>query len=156
MLQALLREVLKFVRFQRQTGIDFSKKSELTFDEIPGLAEAGWTAQRYESEKKSDERSFEDQCGEVLEVLFSHENSWPFRKPVDKDKVRDYYDVIKKPMDLETVKEKVNVGLAVSGEKRPAALAATENEEMKDNVSGEGKPNMESYTCMDDFRADIK
>jgi len=43
----------------------------------------------------------------VLEVLFQHENSWPFRKPVDKDKVRDYYDVIKKPMDLETVKEKV-------------------------------------------------
>ena len=40
-----------------------------------------------------------------------HENSWPFRKPVDRDKVRDYYEVIKRPMDLETIQKKVNLGL---------------------------------------------
>ena len=146
--------MLKFVRFQRQAGLDFSKKNEFAFEEIPGLAEAGWTAHRYESEKKSDERSFEDQCSEVLEVLFTHENSWPFRKPVDKDKVRDYYDVIKKPMDLETVKEKVAMGVVQQAEQRGPAFA--ENEEMKDMSSGEGRPNMEPYSCMDDFRADIK
>ena len=46
----------------------------------------------------------------MLDVLAQHENSWPFRKPVDKEKVRDYYDVIKQPMDLETVQKKVNMG----------------------------------------------
>ena len=40
-----------------------------------------------------------------------HENSWPFRKPVDREKVRDYYEVIKRPMDLETIQKKVNLGL---------------------------------------------
>ena len=44
-------------------------------------------------------------------VLFQHENSWPFRKPVDKEKVRDYYEVIKHPMDLESVQKKVNEGI---------------------------------------------
>lgn len=29
--------------------------------------------------------------------------SWPFQKPVDKKKVKDYYDRIKTPMDLETI-----------------------------------------------------
>lgn len=36
-----------------------------------------------------------------------HENSWPFRKPVDQKKVPDYYDVIKNPMDLETAQKKL-------------------------------------------------
>jgi hypothetical protein len=38
-----------------------------------------------------------------MKTLLDHENSWPFRKPVDPKKVPDYYDVIKEPMDLEKV-----------------------------------------------------
>lgn len=33
--------------------------------------------------------------------------SWPFLKPVNKKLVKDYYNVIKCPMDLETVAKKV-------------------------------------------------
>lgn len=33
--------------------------------------------------------------------------SWPFLKPVNKKQVKDYYMVIRKPMDLETVSKKV-------------------------------------------------
>lgn len=33
--------------------------------------------------------------------------SWPFLKPVNKKQVKDYYTVIRKPMDLETVTKKV-------------------------------------------------
>jgi len=29
--------------------------------------------------------------------------SWPFLKPVNKKQVKDYYTVIKRPMDLETI-----------------------------------------------------
>lgn len=33
--------------------------------------------------------------------------SWPFQKPVNKKLVKDYYNVIKRPMDLETITKKV-------------------------------------------------
>lgn len=41
--------------------------------------------------------------------MVGHENSWPFRKPVDTKKVRDYTDVITHPMDLETIAKKVDL-----------------------------------------------
>jgi histone acetyltransferase len=31
------------------------------------------------------------------------QSSWPFRAPVDGTQVHDYYDVIKEPMDLQTI-----------------------------------------------------
>lgn len=37
-----------------------------------------------------------------------HENSWPFRKPVDTKKIRDYLEVINTPIDLETIQKKVD------------------------------------------------
>lgn len=36
-------------------------------------------------------------------MIYDHDNSWPFRKPVDIKKVPDYYDIIKDPMDLERI-----------------------------------------------------
>lgn len=33
--------------------------------------------------------------------------SWPFLKPVDRKKVKDYYQVIRRPMDLETILKKI-------------------------------------------------
>lgn len=45
--------------------------------------------------------------------------SWPFVKPVNKKLVKDYYSIIKYPMDLETiakkVKSKYSVLMAVCG-----------------------------------------
>lgn len=34
--------------------------------------------------------------------------SWPFVKPVNKKLVKDYYNVVKYPMDLETIAKKVS------------------------------------------------
>jgi histone acetyltransferase len=47
--------------------------------------------------------------------LCKHENSWPFREPVDIAKVPDYYDNIKNPMDLKTVRKKVEKEIADGG-----------------------------------------
>ena len=66
----------------------------------------------------------------------SHENSWPFRQPVDVDKVRDYYEVITKPMDLETITRKVKNGLRAPGT--------------------EPNPELEQYSGMEEFKGDIK
>lgn len=114
----------------------------------------------YQKEKQADERTYNEQCDEVLDVLLQHENSWPFRKPVDREKVRDYYDVIKYPMDLETVQKKINLSWppkkdSKKNKENPEADAKIADEEMKE-TNGEGKPDMSNYTCMDDFRGDIK
>ncbi len=48
----------------------------------------------------------------LLEKLFNEqimniENSYAFLKPVNKAKYKDYYDIIKSPIDLETIKNKI-------------------------------------------------
>uniref|UniRef100_A0A1I8PJD3 Homeotic protein female sterile n=1 Tax=Stomoxys calcitrans TaxID=35570 RepID=A0A1I8PJD3_STOCA len=52
-------------------------------------------------------------CNEILKELFSKKHSgyaWPFYKPVDAELLglHDYHDIIKKPMDLGTVKGKMD------------------------------------------------
>ncbi|XP_053511519.1 bromodomain testis-specific protein [Artibeus jamaicensis] len=45
----------------------------------------------------------------VLKALWKHSFSWPFQKPVDAEKLNlpDYYTIIKKPMDLSTIKKRL-------------------------------------------------
>lgn len=52
-------------------------------------------------------------CNEILKELFSKKHSlyaWPFYKPVDAEilGLHDYHDIINKPMDLGTVKQKMD------------------------------------------------
>ncbi|KYN38772.1 Transcription initiation factor TFIID subunit 1 [Trachymyrmex septentrionalis] len=44
----------------------------------------------------------------VNNKLKSMTEVWPFMKPVNKKMVKDYYNIVKKPMDLETVSKKVS------------------------------------------------
>ncbi|XP_047143323.1 nucleosome-remodeling factor subunit BPTF isoform X2 [Hydra vulgaris] len=39
--------------------------------------------------------------------LINHKMAWPFMKPVDKKDVKDYYEKIKEPMDLQTMSTKL-------------------------------------------------
>lgn len=43
----------------------------------------------------------------ILEKLEKMSQSLPFMKPVNKRVVRDYYDVVKYPMDLETISNNI-------------------------------------------------
>ena len=43
----------------------------------------------------------------INEKIKSMSESWPFMKPVNKKMVKDYYEVIKNPIDLETIGRKV-------------------------------------------------
>nr|2WP2_A Chain A, BROMODOMAIN TESTIS-SPECIFIC PROTEIN [Mus musculus]2WP2_B Chain B, BROMODOMAIN TESTIS-SPECIFIC PROTEIN [Mus musculus] len=45
----------------------------------------------------------------VLKALWKHGFSWPFQQPVDavKLKLPDYYTIIKTPMDLNTIKKRL-------------------------------------------------
>ncbi|XP_022621867.1 bromodomain adjacent to zinc finger domain protein 1A [Seriola dumerili] len=47
-------------------------------------------------------------CEQLTVELVRHEDSWPFMKLVSRTQVPDYYDIIKKPIALSTIREKVN------------------------------------------------
>lgn len=52
-------------------------------------------------------------CLEVLKVLQSHQHAWVFNTPVDPVELNlpDYFEVIKKPMDLGTIRKKLDNGV---------------------------------------------
>ena len=52
-------------------------------------------------------------CGELLKGLQSHTHGWVFNAPVDPVELGlpDYFDIIKKPMDLGTVSKKLDNGM---------------------------------------------
>ncbi|XP_076834125.1 bromodomain adjacent to zinc finger domain protein 1A isoform X2 [Brachyhypopomus gauderio] len=47
-------------------------------------------------------------CEQLTVDLVRHEDSWPFMKLVSRTQVPDYYDIIKRPIALSTIREKVN------------------------------------------------
>ncbi|XP_075666992.1 transcription factor GTE12-like isoform X1 [Castanea sativa] len=49
------------------------------------------------------------QCSTILKKLMSHPANWPFKKPVDPVELNipDYFSIISKPMDLGTIKSKL-------------------------------------------------
>ncbi|CAM8897118.1 unnamed protein product [Rhodiola kirilowii] len=105
-------------------GIDFQKKEAgipemiMKPEDIPGLELAGWTLDQYghsqlkfngiaSTDFASNLKSLTALMRYLLKSLQDHPDSWPFREPVGEDDAPDYYDIIKDPMDLETMSTRV-------------------------------------------------
>ncbi|KAI9686451.1 MAG: hypothetical protein M1820_010635 [Bogoriella megaspora] len=78
---------------------------------IPGIRETGWSPEmdKIAREQRRGRRFIEFQ--RFLYQIQEHNQAWPFLKPVDKNEVPDYYNVITSPMDLSTMEEKLENGL---------------------------------------------
>ena len=74
---------------------------------IPGIKESGWTPELAKEHKERAKNEYLNLFKELLNDLKNHHTSWPFLKPVDGNTVLDYYDLIKQPMDLGKIGEKV-------------------------------------------------
>lgn len=46
----------------------------------------------------------------VLNKVKEHEDSWPFLQPVDEDDAPNYYKVVKSPMSLQKMEDKLDSG----------------------------------------------
>ncbi|PVD33659.1 hypothetical protein C0Q70_04917 [Pomacea canaliculata] len=82
-------------------------------------------------------------CEDILQRLMKHPNSWPFLEPVDKKEVPDYYSIIRKPMDFQTMQKKC------------ARLSYSSPQEFVEdailvfsNAATYNQPNSEVYECM--------
>ncbi|KAG2393321.1 hypothetical protein C9374_006852 [Naegleria lovaniensis] len=86
-------------------GLSVFKKGEKISNlrDIPGLAESNHVIDPKASQLQNIMR-------EVLEKVKKNEYSWPFLVPVDANEVPDYYDVIKNPMDLSSIEQRLNSG----------------------------------------------
>ena len=64
---------------------------------IPGVREAGWTADSL-TESSKQESSLKSRLSGLLSDIWNHQDSWPFREPVNEEEVPDYRQIIKQPM----------------------------------------------------------
>ncbi|XP_073968991.1 bromodomain-containing protein 2-like isoform X4 [Rhodnius prolixus] len=93
---------------QRQT------EDGMTFAQSPMMPYSSTNSNQSAHEKPKEKLSETlKSCNEILKELFSKKHfnyAWPFYKPVDAEwlGLHDYHDIIKKPMDLGTVKQKMD------------------------------------------------
>lgn len=84
-----------------------SNTNKIKPSDIPGVLEVGWTEQKIDPiEQSKVDLSMNDQIWQLLDTLSRHENAWPFRKPVSVGEASDYYEIIKEPTDIQTMKRK--------------------------------------------------
>jgi histone acetyltransferase len=129
---SVVRRQKKFVKqliYQQQRnvskihpGLTFFKEGvkSIPVESIPGLQETGWkpaaraTRGAQQLEESQDIEILAEMLKNVLAAVKCHEDSWPFRLPVDKNEVPDYYDHIKYPMDLKTMADRLKSRYYVS------------------------------------------
>lgn len=74
---------------------------------IPGMKEAGWTPEMDELAQRPRRSPHHAYMQHLLTELQNNAASWPFAQPVNKEEVPDYYEVVKEPMDLSTMEQKL-------------------------------------------------
>lgn len=123
------KEITKLLIMQRQddvrkvhAGLTCFKEGvrSIPVESIPGLKECGWKPQaRAQRASQPLEESIgpdelEAKLSRVLTGVGAHVNAKPFLKPVNAQLVTDYYDVIKYPMDLRTMQERLKRGYYIT------------------------------------------
>lgn len=74
---------------------------------IPAIQETGWSPSMDAMAREPRHGPQFNELRRFLAQIQDHKQAWPFLKPVNKDEVPDYYNVIEMPMDLSTMEEKL-------------------------------------------------
>ncbi|KPI42710.1 Histone acetyltransferase GCN5 [Cyphellophora attinorum] len=75
---------------------------------IPAIRESGWSPSMDELSRQPRHGPNYNQLLHLLNDMQNHTSAWPFAQPVNRDEVPDYYEVIKEPMDLSTMEERLS------------------------------------------------
>ncbi|XP_014257033.1 histone acetyltransferase KAT2A [Cimex lectularius] len=85
----------------------------IPIEAIPGLRETGWrpAVRTTRVSRITEECSHPDTLAKslrmVLNLIKNHKSAWPFQEPVNANKAPKYYNIIKYPMDLKTMTERL-------------------------------------------------
>uniref|UniRef100_A0A673M024 histone acetyltransferase n=1 Tax=Sinocyclocheilus rhinocerous TaxID=307959 RepID=A0A673M024_9TELE len=79
---------------------------QIAIESIPGIRETGWKPLGKSKELKDPDQLYST-LKNILQQVKSHQNAWPFMEPVKKNEAPGYYQVIRFPMDLKTMSERL-------------------------------------------------
>lgn len=106
-------------------GIDVTAKKGLKIEDIPGLKDVHWKGKAgsafatrggptagFSERDKTSQDTLRKHLQGVLASIKQHQCAWPFLEPVNVKETGavDYYNVIKNPMDLKTMQERLDKG----------------------------------------------
>ncbi|KAI9839666.1 MAG: histone acetyltransferase [Sarea resinae] len=77
---------------------------------IPAIRASGWSPEMDELVREPHRGLQFNELRRFLYQIQNHKQAWPFLKPVNRDEVADYYNVITSPMDLSTMEERLEHG----------------------------------------------
>ncbi|KAM3857899.1 histone acetyltransferase KAT2B [Diretmus argenteus] len=79
---------------------------QIPIESIPGIRETGWKPVGKGKELRDPDQLYST-LKTILQHVKSHQNAWPFMEPVKKTEAPGYYQVIRFPMDLKTMSERL-------------------------------------------------
>ncbi|XP_033831029.1 histone acetyltransferase KAT2B isoform X2 [Periophthalmus magnuspinnatus] len=79
---------------------------QIPIESIPGIRDTGWKPLGKGKELKDPDQLYST-LKTILQHVKSHQNAWPFMEPVKKTEAPGYYQVIRFPMDLKTMSERL-------------------------------------------------
>ncbi|KAI1902474.1 hypothetical protein AGOR_G00045140 [Albula goreensis] len=79
---------------------------QIPIESIPGIRETGWKPTGKGKEMKDPDQLY-GTLKTILQHVKGHQNAWPFMEPVKKTEAPGYYQVIRFPMDLKTMSERL-------------------------------------------------
>ncbi|XP_056643759.1 bromodomain and WD repeat-containing protein 3 [Diorhabda sublineata] len=91
--------------YHRLNGSYDSSESEEEQETLPSTSKNLRTVNKRSVEDSSE---WQEEARNLIETLWASEDSVPFRQPVDPTVYPDYHEIVENPMDLGTVKEKLN------------------------------------------------
>uniref|UniRef100_A0A8C8K0F5 Histone acetyltransferase n=1 Tax=Oncorhynchus tshawytscha TaxID=74940 RepID=A0A8C8K0F5_ONCTS len=78
---------------------------QIPVESIPGIRETGWKPSA--KEKLKDPDVLYNMLKNLLAQVKTHPDAWPFMEPVKKTEAPDYYEIIRFPIDLKTMTERL-------------------------------------------------
>lgn len=118
--------------------------TEIPIESIPGIKETGWEPpkEKPKVELKDSAENLYSTIKSIIQNMRSHSSSWPFLEPVRKAEVPNYYDVIKSPMDLRSMNERLKSRYYANRQ-----LFINDMQKIFDNCREYNSPESDYYRC---------
>ncbi|CAM5092945.1 unnamed protein product [Eretmochelys imbricata] len=116
---------------------------QIPIESIPGIRETGWKPSGKDRGKEpKDPDQLYSTLKTILQQVKSHQSAWPFMEPVKRTEAPGYYEVIRFPMDLKTMSERLKNRYYVSKK-----LFMADLQRVFTNCREYNPPESEYYKC---------